>query len=303
MEHPIDATNDYAFARLFAVEQNTPLLVDFLNCTLNPDKPILSVTLLNPFDEREFETDKLCVVDVLARDQQGLVYQVEIQTTSNTHLRNRMLYNWSCLYKKQLEKGKFFDKLRPVYAIWILTENLIHDSSDFQHEFGIADLQRQVKLTDHMQIHMLELKKWAKQTHSLPQHRWLHFFNDSKGWLSLPDNLNTPIMRQAMNILEEISDKEDNYYRYMAIEEATIERATVERQKEDAEAALKLTKAKLQAQEEQTNQLKSQAQAQKVQVQEKEAQVQEQQTRADLAQKEVENLKRLLHEAGINPKG
>ncbi|MFT4929618.1 MAG: hypothetical protein ACI8WB_005753 [Phenylobacterium sp.] len=146
-----------------------------------------------------------------------------------------------------------------------------------------------------MQIHVLELRKWAKQTHSLPQHRWLYFFNDSKRWLLLPENLNTPIMRQAMNVLEQISDKEDDYYRYLAIEDAMIEKATIARQKEDADIALRQAKVE-------TQQLKVEAQQLKIQVQRQEAKAQEQQTRAELVDKENEHLKRLLREAGINAK-
>ncbi len=49
------------------------LLVHFLNAVLQPepDRRVQEIEILNPFNEREFESDKLSVVDVKARDVQN----------------------------------------------------------------------------------------------------------------------------------------------------------------------------------------------------------------------------------------
>ena len=67
----IDAMNDYAFKRLFARPENAHLLKSLLNDLLRLDVPIKTVTVLNPFNEKEFEDDKMTVVDIKAVDQQG----------------------------------------------------------------------------------------------------------------------------------------------------------------------------------------------------------------------------------------
>jgi hypothetical protein len=53
----------------------------FLNAILGADlpSPVTQVDILNPYNEREFITDKLSIVDVKARDDHARLYQAEIQ--------------------------------------------------------------------------------------------------------------------------------------------------------------------------------------------------------------------------------
>ena len=41
--------------------------------------PIATVDILNPYNDKEFVEDKLSIVDVKARDNEGNLYQIEIQ--------------------------------------------------------------------------------------------------------------------------------------------------------------------------------------------------------------------------------
>ncbi len=51
---------------------NAPLpLIALLNSILQPEIPIEEIKLLNPFNEKEFEGDKLSVLDIKARDASG----------------------------------------------------------------------------------------------------------------------------------------------------------------------------------------------------------------------------------------
>ncbi|NQZ12237.1 MAG: Rpn family recombination-promoting nuclease/putative transposase, partial [Algicola sp.] len=144
MKHYIDPTIDFVFKLLFGVVENIPLLLDFLNKTLQPIVPIISITLENPYDEREYEKDKLSIIDVQAKDGNGITYQIEIQLDSPKHLTNRMLYNWGGLYHGQLEKSEKYDKLKPVICIWILTRNLIKHSPAYHHICEVWDRKNDI---------------------------------------------------------------------------------------------------------------------------------------------------------------
>ena len=63
MRHPINPLVDYAFKRLLGAEPNKNLTRHFLNAILRPQQPIQEVTLVNPFNDRDFAEDKLSVVD------------------------------------------------------------------------------------------------------------------------------------------------------------------------------------------------------------------------------------------------
>ena len=71
MLHPIDPTVDYAFKRLLGDPEHADLLIDFLNAILRLALPIVAVEILNPFVDREYEADKLMVVDVMAKLADG----------------------------------------------------------------------------------------------------------------------------------------------------------------------------------------------------------------------------------------
>lgn len=110
------------------------LLVHFLNAVLQPepDRRVQEIEILNPFNEREFESDKLSVVDVKARDVQKRWYQIEIQLALHAELPERMLYTWSTRYHGMLRKGEDFTALRPVAAIWLPNRNA-REKNDSSH--------------------------------------------------------------------------------------------------------------------------------------------------------------------------
>ena len=143
MRHAIDPKIDCVFKALLGAEANRALLIHFLNAILGPElpRPIAQVEILNPYNEREFLTDKLSVVDVKARDDQGRLYQVEIQLLTHKDLPARMLYTWNDIYNKQLQSGQDYRLLRPTYAIWLLGEDLLPGDTGYAHRYGMRDEQ------------------------------------------------------------------------------------------------------------------------------------------------------------------
>ena len=95
MKHQIDPKIDCVFKALLGAEDNRNLLVHFLNAILSIDllTPIATVDILNPYNDKEFLEDKLSIVDVKARDNDGNLYQIEIQLVNFTDLPERILYN------------------------------------------------------------------------------------------------------------------------------------------------------------------------------------------------------------------
>jgi len=73
VKHPIDPKVDCVFKALLGRPDNSNLLIHFLNAMLAEqlESPILEVVIENPFNEKEFLTDKLSIVDVKARDERA----------------------------------------------------------------------------------------------------------------------------------------------------------------------------------------------------------------------------------------
>src|SRR5436190_17317121 len=97
MANNLDPKVDYAFKLLFGTPGHEPLLIDLLNAVLEDslEATIAAVELLNPFDGKESEDDKLAILDVKARDAAGAWYNVEMQMRADGGYPARALYYWS----------------------------------------------------------------------------------------------------------------------------------------------------------------------------------------------------------------
>jgi hypothetical protein len=61
MRHPIDPKIDCVFKALLGAEDSRALLIHFLHAMLGAElpAPVTAMEILNPYNEREFLTDKL----------------------------------------------------------------------------------------------------------------------------------------------------------------------------------------------------------------------------------------------------
>ncbi|MCP4294042.1 MAG: Rpn family recombination-promoting nuclease/putative transposase [Proteobacteria bacterium] len=102
MKHRINPMVDCVFKKVLGAKENKNLLIHFLNAVLHHSPEIKDVEILNPYNDKEFESDKLTVVDVKAEDDSGKQYQIEVQLSVYKSLPERMLYGWSSLYQSTL---------------------------------------------------------------------------------------------------------------------------------------------------------------------------------------------------------
>ena len=290
MRHAIDPKIDCVFKALLGSEENRNLLIHFLNAFLGQDliEPLVWVEILNPYNDKEFLSDKLSIVDVKARDSHDRLYQIEIQLTSYGHLPARIIYNWADIYSQQLKSGQDYLELKPTYSIWLLAENLISDDNEHLHHYKMRDEQGNT-LTQHGGIWLLELKKFKANRIETEDQRWLKFFREGEQLNdeALPDWMITREMKQAMSTLSTFSEKDQHYYQYQARQEYLREQRTIQHELEQARRAL------LQANQREEAAQKREEAAQKreqLALQEKQAV----QQREKLAIVEIERLKALL---------
>jgi predicted transposase/invertase (TIGR01784 family) len=238
MKHRIDPRIDCVFKALLGAERNRNLLIHFLNAVLAAElpAPITDVVILNPYNDKEFPTGKLSVVDVKASDNEGRLFQVEIQLLSYRHLPARILYGWADIYTKQLEGGEDYDQLRPAYSIWLLANNLLRDDDRYAHRFKLRDDQGRA-LLEHGGIWLLELEKFVAERVETEEQRWLKLFKEGETLndTSLPDWMHTDEMRQAMTTLRQFSEKERDYHTYQARQNFLREQRTILKEREQAE--------------------------------------------------------------------
>ena len=300
MRHAIDPKVDCVFKALLGSETNRALLIHFLNATLGTDlaAPISEVEILNPYNERECLDDKLSIVDVKARDQDGRLYQIELQLLNLPELPQRILYGWADLYSSQLQSGEDYDRLQPTYAIWLLGQTLRHGLPEWFHRLRLRDDQGR-ELLDHGGLYLLELSKFPTERIGNELERWLAFFIEAVRFddTQLPEWMHTDEMQQAMNTLKQFSDKERAYHAYQARQNYLRQQRGIQRHLDALRAEAEQAHAA--KEQERAAREQAQAQAEQAQAQAEQERIEKEEERAakEAAFAEIKLLKARLHDS------
>ena len=83
---------DLAFKKIFGVEENKDLLISLVNSIVSKEDQVADITLLNPYNPKNFREDKLSILDIKARGHDGKRFNIEIQITDEADYRKRALY-------------------------------------------------------------------------------------------------------------------------------------------------------------------------------------------------------------------
>ena len=154
----LDPKLDIVFWMLFGAEQNRHLLISLLNAVLRPPVPIQSAEVEHAEPERLGVDDKSIALDVRVRLANGEQIDVEMQTQRHPALRERALYYWARLYAGQLQRGSAYTDLRRCVVIWITNFNELPEPR-FHSIFSVREARSTASLTDHLELHLLELPK------------------------------------------------------------------------------------------------------------------------------------------------
>jgi predicted transposase/invertase (TIGR01784 family) len=218
----IDPKVDYAFKRLFGMEKNLPLLLHLLHAILQlpPNQRIVALELLNPFSDKEALDDKLAILDIKARDQQGRLFNVEMQMLAYGPFRQRSLYYWAKLYQGQLQEGMDYRAMRPTISVCLVNTPLFPEIPDYHLTFELRERRHQVAFTDDLAVHILELSKFTRSAAELasPLDVWLYFLKHAETLDTdkLPAALDVPEVRRALGELAMLTQSELERERYEA---------------------------------------------------------------------------------------
>ena len=177
---PFNALNDCFVRYFFTDKGGEKVLLDFINAVMiSADmKTFKAVEILNPFNLKRYYKDKETIVDVKCITKNGTVVIIEVQLSGNSRFPERILYYWASNYSKLLKKGEEYEDLTPVISINLLNFNLNKNDKNVHSCYMIYDTKNARLLTDHLQIHIIELKKFNFKNNNLSKdlNYWLGFF-------------------------------------------------------------------------------------------------------------------------------
>jgi len=176
----LDPKNDLTFKKIFG--QHPHLLKSFLNALLPlPQGSYIESLEYLPADMvPETPLMKYSIVDVRCRDNTGRQFIVEMQMNWTTGFMQRVLFNASKAYVKQLDRAYAYNTLQPVYALNLVNEVFETEKPEFYHHYQIVNIADTEKQLEGLEFVFVELPKFKPEIFSEKklQVLWLRFLTE-----------------------------------------------------------------------------------------------------------------------------
>lgn len=225
--------NDLYFKRLLGDKNKKSLTLNFLNSILDRDANnyFTDITFLDKDNEPETIDGKLSKLDIRADMNDGTQIEIEVQVIPFKMMAERSLYYWSKMYAEQLNKKEQYRKLKKTIAINLLSFEYLIDEEDWHNIYAILNTKSHKRLTDHMEIHFLEIPKFKlKDIRKMKaSETWIAYFSGEYDDKELEElSMNKPVMKEVMDfersfLMDKIQRREyeqrekalRDYYSYM----------------------------------------------------------------------------------------
>ncbi len=155
---------DIAFKKIFGVEENKDLLISLINSIIGEEDKVSEVTLLNPYNPKNFKKDKLSILDIKAKGEDGKRFNIEIQISDEADYDKRALYYWAKLYTEQLKVSEDYSKLSKAIGIHILNFTSIPSVKKYHNVFHVREKESGLLYFKDLELHTIELKKFSENS-------------------------------------------------------------------------------------------------------------------------------------------
>jgi predicted transposase/invertase (TIGR01784 family) len=217
--------SDFVFKKIMGETGDEEQLISFLNAVLARTGRE-RITSLEIVEHKELPPDivgdKAGRLDVFAKFADGTKANIEIQLKNEHNMDKRTLYYWSWEYVHSIKAGGLFNDLPTVITINILNFEYLA-TNDFHSSFHLyEDRNKDLRLTDVMEIHFIEMKKFDKlkdkDIRNNPLHRWLTYLNEKSPVALLKEAIKMdPVLERAqekMDIIQRDPDLLRAYFLY-----------------------------------------------------------------------------------------
>ena len=299
----LDPKADLTFKKVFG--EHPDLVKSLLNALLpfkSEEEEITSVTYLTPEMVPQTPTRKYSIVDVRCEDAQGRQFIVEMQMVWSVEFKQRVLFNASKAYVKQLNRGEDYSLLKPVYSLNLVNEVFEPELEDYYHYYHLVHEEHTDKVIDGLHLVFVELPKFTPHTFTEKKMQvlWLRYLTeiDEKTKEVPAELLASPEIAKAVSEIEESAYTEeellgyDDFWDAVSVEKTLAGRLDrLTKANDDAVEKLKATSCQLKEAEEQRKEAEEQrkeAEEQRKEAEEQRKEAEEQRKEAEEQRKEAE---------------
>ena len=237
----LDPKADLTFWKIFG--KHPDLVISLLNALLPLDEKgkITDIEYLPTDLPPEQPLFKNSIVDVRCKASDGRQFIVEMQMEWTTAFKQRVLFNASKAYVRQLKRAKRYQLLRPVYALSLVNAVFEPDMEEFYHYYKMVHEEHTEKVIDGLNLVFVELPKFRPQTVSEKKMMvlWLRFLTEiDENTKQVPaELLEDPDVSRAINMVEESAYTEtemaayDKFWDAIRVEQAFVDEAEIRYEK------------------------------------------------------------------------
>ena len=197
---------DLTFKRVFG--EHPDLVMSLLNALLPlaANQEITDIEYLPSEMVPENPLRKNSIVDVRCKDKQGRQFLVEMQMIWSPEFRQRVLFNASKAYVRQINIGEEYELLQPVYSLNLVNEVFEPELEGYYHHYQMIHVENTDKVIEGLQLIFVELPKFTPHTFSEKKMQvlWLRYLTEiNEHTREVPEELMAnPEVKKAVDALE-----------------------------------------------------------------------------------------------------
>ena len=197
---------DLTFKRVFG--EHPDLVMSLLNALLplTADQEITDIEYLPSEMVPENPLRKNSIVDVRCKDKQGRQFIVEMQMIWSPEFKQRVLFNASKAYVRQMSVGEEYELLQPVYSLNLVNEIFEPELEGYYHHYQMIHVENSDKVIDGLQLIFVELPKFTPHSYAEKKMQvlWLRYLTEiNDNTREVPEELMAnPEVKKAVDALE-----------------------------------------------------------------------------------------------------
>ena len=203
----LDPKADLTFKKVFG--EHPDLVISLLNALLplTTQEEIIDIEYLPTELVPDNPLRKNSIVDVRCKDRQGRQFLVEMQMIWSPEFKQRVLFNASKAYARQMNIGEQYELLQPVYSLNLVNEVFEPELEGFYHHYKMIHMENSDKVIEGLQLIFVELPKFSPHSYSEKKMQvlWLRYLTEiNEKTREVPEELlANPEVKKAVNALEE----------------------------------------------------------------------------------------------------
>ena len=201
----INPLTDFGFKKLFGIEPNKELLIDFLNQLLPAIHKVKTLSYTKNEQLGDNKHERKAIFDLYCESQSGEKFIVEVQKAKQNFFKDRSVYYSTFPIQEQAQKGNWDFKLSAVYTIGIL--DFVFDEHKNQdqilHTVKLKD-QKGTIFFDKLTYIYIELPKFQKTEKQLQSQfeKWLYVLRHLANLQNRPKVLQEKIFLKLFEVAE-----------------------------------------------------------------------------------------------------